>query len=74
MPAKRLKASCLRKLGKLTPNQVLEPFEDSHGRDRCYAKVMITGKGLVAIQRARLAEGAQPLVKPQHTFTNCKQA
>jgi anti-repressor protein len=53
---------------------VLEPFEDSHGRDRCYAKVMITGKGLVAIQRARLAEGAQPLVKPQHTFTNCKPA
>ena len=53
---------------------VLEPFEDSHGRDRCYAKVMITGKGLVAIQRARLAEGAQPLVKPQHTFTNCKRA
>lgn len=53
---------------------VLEPFEDSHGRDRCYAKVMITGKGLVAIQRARLAEGAQPLVKPQHTFANCKRA
>ena len=29
---------------------------------------------LVAIQRARLAEGAQPLVKPQHTFTNCRRA
>ena len=45
---------------------VEEHYEDARGRDRVYAKVLITGRGLVAIQRKFAAACPVALVRPQH--------
>lgn len=44
---------------------VEEAYEDGAGRDRCYAKVTLTGKGLVAIQK-RLMASNPSLIRPRH--------
>jgi len=44
---------------------VEEAYEDGAGRDRCYAKVTLTGKGLVAIQK-RLMASDPSLIRPRH--------
>lgn len=45
---------------------VEEHYEDTHGRDRIYPKVLVTGKGMVAIQRKIAADFPVALVRPQH--------
>jgi anti-repressor protein len=45
---------------------VIEPFEDAHGRDRCYSKVLVTGKGIVALQRKLGGSNPVPLLRSQH--------
>lgn len=40
--------------------------EQATGRDRIYSKVLVTGKGMVAIAKRMAAEGPTPLVRPQH--------
>lgn len=45
---------------------VEEHYEDASGRDRCYSKVLVTGKGMVALQR-RIAQALPvAMVRPQH--------
>ena len=44
---------------------VMEAFEDSHGRDRCYSKVLVTGKGIVAIQRKLASSRPLSLIRSQ---------
>lgn len=41
-------------------------YEDAHQRDRVHAKVLVTGKGLVAIQRRMAADAPGALIRPQH--------
>lgn len=45
---------------------VIEPFEDAHGRDRCYSKVLVTGKGIVAIQRKMASATPVPMLRSHH--------
>ncbi len=45
---------------------VQQSFEDAHHRDRFYAKVLITGKGMVLIQQRMTATQPAPLIRPQH--------
>jgi len=41
-------------------------FEDRHGIDRLDCKTLITGKGMVAVQKKMQAEGRPSLMRPQH--------
>ena len=45
---------------------VEEHYEDTNKRDRIYAKVLITGKGMVTIQRRLAPEVPGALIRPQH--------
>ena len=70
----------LRKHGYLMPGETLPyqkhvdtglfrvvemVYEDAHKRDRLAYKTLITGKGMVAIQKAMAGE-ASPLIRPRH--------
>lgn len=41
-------------------------YEDTHGRDRIYPKILITGKGLIALHKKLSQERGIGLIKPQH--------
>ena len=41
-------------------------FTDKHNRDRLFAKTLITGKGLIAIQKRLATEAGAALFRPQH--------
>jgi anti-repressor protein len=42
-------------------------FTDSDGHDHVKAKTLVTGKGMIALQRRMDADVIRPLVRPQHT-------
>ncbi|BDU76265.1 phage antirepressor KilAC domain-containing protein [Mesoterricola sediminis] len=41
-------------------------YEDQHGRDRIYPKILITGKGLIALHKKLAQERGAFMIRPQH--------